>query len=564
MLISLKVQNLALIKESEVFFSDGLNIITGETGTGKSLIIGSVSLALGARAAKDIVRTGEKEARIELVFSLDNKNQEEVLKSLEIPFEEDDIVILKRTIRDGRSIASINSQTVTASTLKAVSEMLLDMHGQHEHQSLLYKRNHMRILDSFAARELESGLALIKKDYDRLLEIRRELEEGPVDERDRTRQVDLLKFEIDEIEKAHLKEGEDDELEEAYGRFKNAERLTTAVNSALNLISSDRGDSAISLVGNGTAALSDIEGIDEETDRLFAQLGEIESLLGDFSKDANNYLQSIDFSREEFEAVETRLDLINRMKAKYGDTFEDIENSAEEKKAELERLSDVEAVRERLLDEKDELESALREKCAEVSSIRKEKAERLSALMMDALQDLNFNDVNFRIDVRSDEEKISETGYDEVEFMISMNKGEPLKSLENVASGGELSRIMLALKTVLAHEDEIHTLIFDEIDTGISGRTAQSVAEKLNLLSLNHQVICITHLPQIAAMADHHFVIEKHSDEESTQTVVKELNEEEMIGELSRLLSGETITDAVRENAAEMRDLAKRKKVNIT
>ncbi|MBR5375675.1 MAG: DNA repair protein RecN [Lachnospiraceae bacterium] len=560
MLISLNVKNLALIKESEVFFSDGLNIITGETGTGKSLIIGSISLALGGRATKDIVRTGEKEARIELVFSLDNKKQEEVLRNLEIPFEADDIVILRRTIRDGRSIASINSQTVTASTLKTVSEMLLDIHGQHEHQSLLYKRNHMRILDSFASKELEQGLALIKKDHARLLEVKKELEEGPVDERDRTRQADLLKFEIDEIEKAGLKEGEDDELEEVYSKFKNAERLTAAVNSALNLVSSDQGESAISLVGKGTASLADISGMDEETDRLCSQLSEIESLLGDFSKDANDYLRSSEFSREEFNRVEERLDLINRMKAKYGDTFEDIAQSLEEKKAELEKLSNVEALRESLLNEKDELEAVLKKTCEEVSLIRKEKAEKLSELMMDALQDLNFNEVNFRIDVRSDEENITENGYDEVEFMISMNRGEPLKSLENVASGGELSRIMLALKTVLAREDEIHTLIFDEIDTGISGRTAQSVAEKLNLLCANHQVICITHLPQIAAMADHHFVIEKHSDEDSTQTTVKELKEEEMVDELSRLLSGEAITDAVRENALEMKKMAKSKK----
>ncbi|MBO4375590.1 MAG: DNA repair protein RecN [Lachnospiraceae bacterium] len=560
MLISLNVKNLALIKESEVLFSDGLNIMTGETGTGKSLIIGSISLALGGRATKDIVRTGEKEARIELVFSLDNKNQEETLKSLEIPVEEDGIVILKRTIKDGRSIASINSQTVTASTLKTVSEMLLDIHGQHEHQSLLYKRNHMKILDSFAAKEIEEGLSLIRPDHARLLEVRKELEEGPVDERDRTRQVDLLKFEIDEIEKADLKNGEDDELEDVYGRFKNMERLTRAVNDALNLVSGNSGDTAISLVGRGTAALSDISGMDEQTDRLNTQLCEIESLLGDFSKDANDYLRNSDFSKDEFETVETRLDLVNRMKAKYGDTFEEIGRSLEEKKKELERLSDIEALRDRLLDEKDMLEERLKKNCGEVSRIRKEKAERLSELMMEALKDLNFNDIGFRIDVRSDEEKITENGFDEVEFMISMNKGEPLKSLENVASGGELSRIMLALRTVLAKEDDIHTLIFDEIDTGISGRTAQSVAEKLNMLSSNHQVICITHLPQIAAMADHHFVIEKHSDEDSTQTTIKELKEEEMISELSRLLSGEAVTDAVRENAIEMRKMAKSKK----
>ncbi len=560
MLISLNVKNLALIKEAEVFFSDGLNIITGETGTGKSLVIGSVSLALGGRVTKDIVRNGEKEARIELIFSLDNKRQEEILRELDIPLSDDDMVILSRTIRDGRSIAKINSQTVTASTLKTVSEMLIDIHGQHEHQSLLYKRNHMRILDSFAAKEIEEGLSVIKKDYARLLEVKKGLEEGPVDERDRTRQVDLLKFEIDEIEKADLKKGEDEELEEVYIRLKNSEKITSAVNNAVNLINGDGRESAVNLVGNAVAGLNEIEGMDKQTDELSSQLSQIESLLGDFSMDANEFLRSTDFSEEEFLQTENRLNHINRLKSKYGDSYDAIMESLEDKKKELLRLEDIESLRERLLDEKDSLEESLKESCAAVSSIRKEKADRLSKLMLEALKDLNFNEIGFRIDVRPDEAKIGENGFDEVEFMISMNKGEPLKSLENVASGGELSRIMLALKSVLAKEDEINTLIFDEIDTGISGRTAQSVAEKLNIISRNHQVICITHLPQIAAMADHHFVIEKHSDENSTQTRVRELGKEEMLEELSRLLSGAEITDAVRENAAEMKKLAEEKK----
>ncbi len=560
MLISLNVKNLALIKEAEVFFSDGLNIITGETGTGKSLVIGSVSLALGSRVTKDIVRNGEKEARIELIFSLDNKRQEDILNELDIPVSDDDMVILSRTIRDGRSIAKINSQTVTASTLKTVSEMLIDIHGQHEHQSLLYKRNHMKILDSFAAKEIEEGLSVIKKDYARLLEVKKGLEEGPVDERDRTRQLDLLKFEIDEIEKADLKKGEDEELEEVYIRLKNSEKITSAVNNAVNLINSDSRESAVNLVGNAVAGLNEIEGMDKQTDELSEQLGQIESLLGDFSMDANEFLRNTDFSEEVFLQTESRLNYINRLKSKYGDSYDAIMQSLEEKKKELLRLEDIESLRERLLDEKDSLEESLKESCGRVSMIRKEKADRLSKLMLEALKDLNFNDIGFRIDVRPDEMKIGENGFDEVEFMISMNKGEPLKSLENVASGGELSRIMLALKSVLAKEDEINTLIFDEIDTGISGRTAQSVAEKLNIISRNHQVICITHLPQIAAMADHHFVIEKHSDENSTQTRVRELGKEEMLEELSRLLSGAEITDAVRENAAEMKKLAEGKK----
>ena len=556
MLIGLNVKNLALIKEAEVMFGEGLNIITGETGAGKSLVIGSVNLALGKRADKDIVRNGEREAEVELVFSIDDEDTKSRLEELEIPVSDDGLVILRRTIRDGRSVAKINSRTVTASALKSVSELLIDIHGQHEHQSLLYKRNHMRILDNFGSARLSDGLMRIKKDYLRLQEIKRELEDVPIDERQRTRQIDLLKYEIDEIEKAAFKEGEDEELEEIYIKLKNAGRITSGVAGALSAVSGDGMNNAVSLIGEAVSSLKEIEGLDGGADALLGQISEIESLIGDFSIDANDFIRSMDFSEEEFSTTEKRLDLINHLKSKYGDSFAAITESLEEKKKELYRLQDIDSLREKLFAEKDVLEERLLKNCREVSLIRAEEAEKLSQLMCEALKDLNFNEVNFRIDVRPDENNAGERGFDDVEFMISMNKGEPLKSLENVASGGELSRIMLALRTVLADEDDIDTLIFDEIDTGVSGRTAQSVAEKLKTLSKKHQVICITHLPQIAAMADHHFMIEKQSDDEMTQTKVYEIEGEAITEELSRLLSGAEITDAVRQNARELKKMA--------
>ncbi len=556
MLISLTVKNLALIRQSELMFGRGLNIITGETGAGKSLMTGSVNLALGKRADTDIIRTGESEAEVELVFLIEDEETKKALEELEIPVAEDDLVILRRTVRDGRSVAKINSRTVTASVLKSVSELLIDIHGQHEHQSLLYRKNHMKILDSFAKDELSGILSEIKKDHSRLLEIKKELAQTPLDERERARQTDLLSYEVDEIEKADFKEGEDSELEEIYDRMKNTEKLAGAIAEALQALNGEH-TGAVNLVGRAGAALKEVEGLDEKTDALLGQLNEIEALIGDFSIDANDTIESLNFSEEEFAATESRLDLINRLKSKYGDSLNAILKTLEEKKEELKRLEATDEIRQKLFEEEDEIKSRLLENCAQADMIRKREAEKLSELMAGALCDLNFNDVNFRIDVRSDEENITEKGYNEVEFLISLNKGEKLKSLESVASGGELSRIMLALRTVFADEDGIDTLIFDEIDTGISGRTAQKVAEKLKYLSKHRQIICITHLPQIAAMADRHFLINKESDDESTLTTVREIKDDEIIEELSRLLSGAEITDAVRQNAAEMKRLAK-------
>ena len=556
MLISLNVKNLALIRQSELLFGRGLNIITGETGAGKSLMTGSVNLALGKRADADIIRNGEKEAEVELVFSVDDEETRKALNELDIPVSEDDPVILRRTIRDGRSIAKINQRTVTASVLKAVSELLIDIHGQHEHQSLLYKKNHLKILDSFAKQGLCDILPLIREDHNRLLEIKRELAKTPLDERERARQIDLLKFEVEEIEKAGLKEGEDEEIEAAYRRMKNTSRIVSSISRALGAVSVSESQNAVSLVGSAISALKESEGLDDRTDDLIDQLSQIESLLGDFSIGADEALRSLDYSEEQFDETEKRLDLINHLKSKYGDTIEAMEKSLEEKRAELERLELTDEIRQKLFEEEDAVKERLLKNCKKAGDIRRAEAEKLSALMEDALLDLNFNDVSFKIEVREDPENITEKGYDEVEFMISLNRGEKLKGLESVASGGELSRIMLALRTVFADEDGIDTLIFDEIDTGISGRTAQKVAEKMRLLSKRRQVICITHLPQIAAMADHHFLIRKDSDDESTETTVREIEGDEIIDELSRLLSGAEITDAVRQNAAEMKKLA--------
>ena len=549
MLVSLHVKDLALIREAEVFFGSGLNVLTGETGAGKSLVIGSVNIALGGKTAKDIVRSGASEAIVELVFDAEGDAAKKAGGG-------EDLLILQRRIRDGRSIARINGSTVTAAELKAVSDELIDIHGQHEHQSLLYKKNHRIILDDFAGGELKEILGRLSDRYREYMDIRRELDSAELDEEGRRRQADLISYEINEIEAAALKKGEDEELEEKYRRMKNFSRISEAMETVVRAAGYESDESAGNTVGIALRAVNEVKDLDGALESIASELGDLDSLIGDLSREVNDYMKNMEFSGEEFAAAEERLDLINHLKAKYGGSIEKISEGLEDRKKELARLDDYDAYRDGLKERLNKAENELKRLCAEASGKRKEAASRLSGLMMNALADLNFLEAEFVIEVRPDENRFTSEGYDDVEFMISMNPGEKIRPLKDVASGGELSRIMLALKTVIADEDKTGTLIFDEIDTGISGRTAQKVAEKLNILSRRHQVICITHLPQIAAMADHHFVITKTTDGSATQTNVRELDEEETTEELSRLLSGAEVTDTVRENAAEMKSLA--------
>lgn len=562
MLISEKVKNLALIRSAQAEFGTGLNIITGETGAGKSLVIGSVELALGGKASSGVVRRGEDEAQVELVFGLSQEHEKEEMEALDIEVEDDGLIIMTRKVREGRSTARINGNAVNASVLKKAASVLIDIHGQRDQMGLLQRKNLVRILDRYAGDEADKPLLQVAEHYRSYRKTLEEIEDDISDPAERKRRQDLLSFEVSEIENAELKEGEDAETEGRYSLMKNAKRIAEGLSEALGALSGDAGGNASDYIGKASGSLSGLQGVDKKTDDIISRLSEIESLVGDLSIDIGDALREMEFSEEEFAECEGRLDLINHLKAKYGRTIEEIGRALEGKREELQKLEDHDSyaaeLQDRLLKEKKEL---LKE-CGSLSKIRSRAAERLQKEMKEALSDLNFENVEFRIDVIGDEEALSSTGFDDVAFMISLNKGEKLMPLEEAASGGELSRIMLALKTVLADTDDIPTLIFDEIDTGISGRTAEKVAEKLALLSRRRQVIAITHLPQIAAMADHHFVIEKTSDGESTETSVRELRDDEPVEELARLLSGSAVTDAVYENAKEMLSLAREFKNN--
>ena len=559
MLTHLHVKNLALIREAEIDFTEGLNILTGETGAGKSIVIGSVSLALGGRVAKDMVRPGADYGLAELVFLVNRKKQREKLLELGIT-PEDDTVIISRKILEGRSINKINGETVTLSQLKEAAALLIDIHGQHEHQSLLQKKKHLEILDEFAKEELEPVKEKLAAAYREWKDLKKTLSEAQMDEESRLREISLLEFETDEIEKAELTEGEDEELERRYRRMTNGRRLLEAAGNAYALTGYEEETGAGTAVGRAVRELQSVLSLeDEELSALASQLSDVDGLLNDFNRELSDYLTSLEFDEREFAETEERLNQLNYLKSRYGHTIGEILAYQQKQQERLAALQDYDRYLQELEERLGQAERELGELCERASEIRKRFAEVLCGKIREHLQDLNFLNVEFEMSFEELPEYTAQ-GRDSAEFLISTNPGEPLRPLMKIASGGELSRIMLAIKTVLADRDEIDAVIFDEIDVGISGRTAQKVSEKMMLIGRTRQVICITHLAQIAAMADSHYRIEKTVEDGGTRTQIRRLDERESVEELARILGGAEITDAVLQNAGEMRTLAKEKK----
>ena len=561
MLYSLHVKNLALIKEQEIEFSKGLNILTGETGAGKSVVIGSVNLALGAKANPSLIRTGEEYALVELVFGVENDLQRKMLSDLDIPVEEDGTLVIQRKIMQGRSTSKVSGETVTAKQLKDISNILINIHGQNDHQELLHKKKHIEILDNYCQDDLSGLFELLSDEYAKMKELEKKLSETDIDENTRLRETELLEYEVKEISDAEPVIGEDEQLETAYRKMVNGRKISEAANIALNLTGSgEMEESASDAVGRAVRELTSVVSYDSELEGLLSQLSDVENLLTDFNHALSGYIDGLEFDDEEFRTTEDRLNVINHLKDKYGGSIEQVLKSLEEKEERLKAISDLDAHRAGLKKNYDESFEKVKELCEKISDVRKNGAKSLQEKLKDALIDLNFLDVKFEIDIDSSEDKITSKGYDEAQFMISTNPGEALRPLDQIASGGELSRIMLALKTVVADRDDISTLIFDEIDAGISGRTAWKVSQKLGELSANHQIICITHLPQIAAMADTHYMIEKGLDGGRTVTSIYALSEKLSEKELGRLLGGDELTEATLLNAREMKQMALEKK----
>ena len=558
MLEHLHVKNLALIREAEIDFTEGLNILTGETGAGKSIVIGSVGLALGGKVAKDLVRPGADFGLAELVFSVTSERLKDRLKELDV-IPEDGQIILSRKIMNGKSINKINGETVTLNQLRETAALLIDVHGQHEHQSLLQKKKHLEILDEYAKEELQPIKEKLAAAYTEWKKLTEEQKNARMDEESRMRELSLLEFETKEIEDAGLSIGEDEELEQRYRKMTGAKRLMEAAGTAYGLTGYEEAEGAGTAIGRALRELQGVQSLDEDLRDLAGQLSDIDSLLNDFNRELSDYVSSLEFAGEEFEQVEERLNQLNHLKSKYGKTLEAVLEYGQKQQERLAALQDYDAYLARLEKQTAEKERELEGLCEEASVIRKRYAEVLCAKIRGHLIDLNFLDVEFELEF----DRISgytSGGFDDAEFVISTNPGESLRPLAKIASGGELSRIMLAIKTVLAEKDQIETVIFDEIDVGISGRTAQKVSEKMMLIGRSRQVICITHLAQIAAMADTHFRIEKQVADGGTRTEIRRLTEAESVEELARILGGAEITDAVFQNASEMKELAGNKK----
>lgn len=557
MLQYLHVKNLALIDEIEVEFGRGLNILTGETGAGKSIILGSVNLALGGRYTKDILRQGTRYGLVELTFSVEGERQIRRLKELDV-YPEDGFVTLQRRLMEGRSVSKINGETVQMATLKAVSAILIDIHGQHEHQSLLYKKNHLAIVDAFAGEETKKQKEKVAETWQQYKGKIRELSEAGTNGSERAKELAFLKFEVDEIVRAELKEHEDEELESCYRRMCNGKKIAQSVAECYQYTGED-GESASEKLGRALRTLSEAVDADEQLSQLYTQLADVDNLLNDFNHELAEYQKNCEFSDEEFYETEKRLNEINHLKTKYGNSYEEIMAYCKKQEERIGILENYDTYMQELEKSCEQLSQKYLELAGKLSALRQKKAKMLEKKIQKGLEDLNFEQVQFEIHF-AEKKEYAKDGIDDVEFRISLNQGQPVKPLTEVASGGELSRIMLAIKAVMADKDEIETLIFDEIDVGISGRTAQKVSEKMALIGKEHQVICITHLAQIAAMADRHFLIEKKTEDAVTRTQIYPLNEENSVEELARILGGARITDTVMQSAREMKNLASQMK----
>lgn len=555
MLQNLHVKNIALIDETEVDFGQGLNILTGETGAGKSILLGSVGLALGGKYSSDLLRNGAENGLVELTFSVDDGQIRQKLEEMDI-IPDDGMVTLTRKFTGSRSISRINGETVNTGKLKEAAELLIDIHGQHDNKTLLQRKNHLVLLDLFGRKEIAPIKSEMSKCYKEYRAICKKEEETSLNDEERRRELSLYEFEVHEIEEAALRENEDEELEETYRRMTESRKITDAVAQTYRYTCEDSSANAVDCLTRAIRAFREAAEFDEEGDRLCALLMDVDSLLNDFNRELSEYASKFEFSEEEFKETEERLNLINHLKAKYGSSVSDVLAYCESKRHRIEQLNDYDAYIKQIEEEKEKALKKVERVTKKLHDVRNRYKTVFADEICIHLKELNFLDTRFEIHLK-DAGQFSANGKDEAEFYLALNPGEPVKPLENIASGGELSRIMLAIKTVLADAEDTPTLIFDEIDAGISGVTATKVGEKLKLIGKSRQVICITHLSQIAAVADSHFLIEKSAENESVKTRIRLLNEEDSVKELARILGGDKITSSIMESAREMKEMAK-------
>lgn len=561
MLLNVHIKNIALIEDANINFGEGLNILTGETGAGKSIIMGALKIGMGGKLPKDVLRDPDRSGFCELLFLVDDSELEKLLASLEVFPSEDGEIIISRRIVNGRTINTINDMNVTVSKLKEVSALLVDMHTQNEQQTLLKKAEHLNILDKFGKRQITPLKEAYKDSYKNYVNLENELEEGSMDEAERKRRLEFIRFEASEIEAAKILPNEDIDIEKQYKRMVNSKDIIEAASEVYDITGYAGNSSAGNEIGRALQGLRTVKDFDDELENYYKQLEEIDALINDFNLSLSDYMQSMEFDESEFKETESRLDTINNIKGKYGKTLAEVFAYLEDLKEEEEKLVKYEEYSDSLEKSLKEAEEQMKQAAKKLSDERKKQAEELCKNVSEALKDLSFNQVIFYMEFEELPE-CGASGIDDCYFMISTNVGEPPKPLYDVASGGELSRIMLAIKSCMASEDNIDTLIFDEIDVGISGRAASSVAARLADISKSHQVISITHLPQIAAMADSHYRIEKVVKNQKTITEISRLDDEASISEIARLLGGAEISQAAIDNARDMKEMADKTKIH--
>ncbi len=560
MLTNVHIKNLALIKEADIDFSKGLNILTGETGAGKSIIIGAINIALGDKANKSMIRTGADYGLAELCFTSEDPAVFSALKSLGISYDDNNILITRKLTPES-STSKINGESVTLAVLRTFTSLLIDVHGQHDNQSLLDPNKHLNIVDDFGGVEIKSILSELKSYYDKYKSLKKEYLEFNLDEEALKRETELLKFELQEIEDAALSLGEDENLEAEFKKLSNSERITADLNKAYISLD-DETSGALVKIAEALKNINEAVLFESELESYKSTLLDLDSLAKDITRDISHYIDNNKFDGARYKEIQERLNQINHLKSKYGNTIESIFDYSKELSEKLAKYENYESLKSEKEVEMKNCAVKLNHLANDLSAARKKAADKLEPLIVKNLEDMNFLNVEFKIQFDK-ATKISVNGYDKVEFMLSTNPGEPVSPLVKTASGGELSRVMLAIKSSVAENDDIATMIFDEIDTGISGKTAGKVAEKLELLSKNHQIICITHLAQIAAMADSHYSIKKEVADGSTISGIEKLSDTERIEELANILGGVETSSAARVNAKELIDNANKYKLTL-
>ncbi len=570
MLYRLHIENVAIIDEADVEFEEGFNVLTGETGAGKSIIIDSINMVLGERTSRDLIRSGKDKALVEALFYLEPEVLGELSQVHALELSDDNSLVITREIMvSGKNVCKINGRIVTSSILKDIGRIIVNIHGQHDSQALLQSDRHIDFLDSYAGKEILDLRNKYKKLYDETNKVKNDIRNISIDERERERRIDLLSFQIEEINSSKLVLDEEEALENGLKVGSNSEKIMAVVSNAYEKLYS--GSHAVASIHDNLAGtikeLSEVASLDVELKRYSTGLEEISYQIDEIASEIRDYRDSFVFDPSQLESLEQRMDVIFKLKRKYGSSIEEVLKYRDAITLELEEITTGEENLQKLNEQLKENIMLMTMHANKMSDYRQKASHSLGDDIIAELKDLDMAGTVFKVNIEkcvngNGEVNFISDGIDKVEFLISTNPGEPLKPLSKIASGGEMSRIMLAIKKVLADTDRVNTLIFDEIDNGVSGRAAHKIAEKLSFVSINKQVLCITHLPQIASMAEHHYLIQKNVINEKSSTFVKKLDNSSRKNEIARIIGGASLTDLALKHAEEMIENARKSKLS--